>query len=272
MSNTTWDEPVGPWARPHHVRDGVVVAEGFVPLSDGEIAPMGGLWSTVSDLARWVSWLDEANTGHDARTGKLRASSRREMQAMHTYVGQSALDSESAPSGYGFGLLVRDDRVLGHVVGHSGGLPGYGSNMRWVKGTGVGVIGLANVTYAPMSTFTHRALTELHRAGLVVAQTVDPSHLLCERASALVDVLSNWSDQVARSLFADNVESDESFDRRADDARSRTGGELVTLIGVRATSRTSGTAMVSAGLRTFEIEFSLSPVRALIQEYSWKEN
>ena len=271
MANTTWDEPVGSWARPHRVRDGVVVAEGFAPLPDGEIAPMGGLWSTVSDLARWVCWLDEANIGQDSRTGSLRASSRREMQTMHTYVGQSALDSVSAPSGYGFGLLVRDDQVLGHVAGHSGGLPGYGSNMRWAKGSGVGVIGLANVTYAPMSTFTHRALTELHRAGLVSTPTVEPSALLRERAKALVDLLSNWSDQAARELFADNVESDESFDRRADDARCRTGGEPIVLLGVRAANRTTGTAMISVGTRTLAIEFSLSPARALIQEYSWKE-
>jgi hypothetical protein len=100
---------------------------------------------------------------------------------------------------------------------------------------------------------------------------VEPSALLRERAKALVDLLSNWSDQAARELFADNVESDESFDRRADDARCRTGGEPIVLLGVRAANRTTGTAMISVGTRTLAIEFSLSPARALIQEYSWKE-
>ena len=271
MTNTTWDEPSSPSARPHRIRDGVAVSEGAEPLPDGEIAPMGGLWSTVSDLARWVSWLDEANRGDDSRTAKLRASSRREMQTMHTYIGRSALDSMSAPSGYGFGLLVRDDHDLGEVVGHSGGLPGYGSNMRWKKGTGVGVIGLANVTYAPMSTFTHRALTELHRAGLVPAVSWEPTALLRQRATALVNLLGGWSDEVARDLFADNVEPDEPFVRRADDARRRIGGGPIALVDVRAANRTSGTAVVSVGTRTLEIEFSLSPVGASIQEYTWKD-
>ncbi|MEY2610778.1 MAG: hypothetical protein RLZZ128_1427, partial [Actinomycetota bacterium] len=128
MSNTTWDEPNTPSARPHRVQDGQTIHDGPEPLSDGEISPMGGLWSTVADLATWVSWLDEANAGHDSGTGALRASSRREMQTMNTYLGASTLDGVAAPSGYGFGLLVRDDATLGLVAGHSGGLPGYGSN------------------------------------------------------------------------------------------------------------------------------------------------
>jgi CubicO group peptidase (beta-lactamase class C family) len=271
MSNTTWDEPSRPSARPHRMRDGSAVPEGAEPLADGEIAPMGGLWSTVSDLARWVAWLDEANTGHDSGIANLRPSSRREMQTMHTYVGPTVLDSVSAPTGYGFGLLLRDDPTVGHVVGHSGGLPGYGSNMRWRKGSGVGVIGLANVTYAPMSTFTHRALTELHRAGLVPTVSLEPTALLRQRATALVNLLGGWSDEVARDLFADNVEPDEPFDRRADDARRRIGGEPIALVDVRATNRTSGTAVVSVGARTLEIEFSLSPVDGRIQEYTWKD-
>ena len=31
-----------------------------VPLGDGALAPMGGLWSTVEDLATVVSWFDDA--------------------------------------------------------------------------------------------------------------------------------------------------------------------------------------------------------------------
>ena len=191
---------------------------------------------------------------------------------MHTYVGQSSLDSVSAPSGYGFGLLLRDDPVIGPVVGHSGGLPGYGSNMRWKKTSGVGVIGLANVTYAPMSTFTHRALTELHRAGLVPAVSLEPTALLRQRATALVNLLGAWNDEAARILFADNVELDESFDRRSSEARRRLGGEVLQLVAVKATNRTSGSAVARVGPRVIEIDFTLSPADGTIQDYTWKES
>lgn len=191
---------------------------------------------------------------------------------MHTYVGQSSLDSVSAPSGYGFGLLLRDDPVIGPVVGHSGGLPGYGSTMRWRKASGVGVIGLANVTYAPMSTFTHRALTELRRTGHVEASGNEPSVLLRDRARALVELLGAWNDEAARILFADNVELDESFDRRASEARRRLGGEVLQLVEVTATNRTSGTAVARVGPRVIAIDFTLSPADGAIQDYTWKES
>ena len=38
------------------------------------------------------------------------------------------------------GLGVTDDLRLGTVIGHSGGLPGYGSHMRWIPDRGVGVV------------------------------------------------------------------------------------------------------------------------------------
>jgi len=271
MRDTSWDQPAAAWARPHRVRDGVAVDEGVAPLSDGEIAPMGGLWSTVADLARWVSWLDEANRGLDSGTGRLRASSRREMQMMHTYVGQPGIDGVSAPSGYGFGLLVRDDPHTGSTVGHSGGLPGYGSNMRWTRGSGIGVIGLANVTYAPMSTFTHRALTEVHTAGLVAPPRIEPSENLTRRGRMLLELLRSWSDDAAHHLFADNVALDEPFDRRASRARHRLGDEPVSSLQVRASSLTSGSVVVMVGARRVEIEFSLSPADGRIQEYGWKD-
>ena len=40
-------------------RDGAFVDE-LPPLGDGLIAPMGGIWTNVVDLARWVAWLDDA--------------------------------------------------------------------------------------------------------------------------------------------------------------------------------------------------------------------
>ena len=53
------------------------------------------------------------------------------------------------PAYYGFGLFVDEDPALGRVVSHSGGYPGFGSNMRWHPATGLAVIALGNGTYAP---------------------------------------------------------------------------------------------------------------------------
>ena len=66
-----------------------------------------------------------------------------------------------SPAYYGFGLFVDEDPVLGRVVSHSGGYPGFGSNMRWHPATGLGVIALGNGTYAPMSVLAGLVLEAL---------------------------------------------------------------------------------------------------------------
>ena len=46
--------------------------------------------------------------------------------------------------------------VLGRVVSHSGGYPGFGSNMCWHPASGTGVIALGNSTYSAMTPLAVR--------------------------------------------------------------------------------------------------------------------
>ena len=231
MARTSWVQPDhDDWARPFDVVDDVRVPD-IAPLGDGAIAPMGGLWSCVADLAKWVSWLADAfppRNGHDP--SPLRRSSRREMQQVHRAWptvrtpaagdGPDAVPERIDGGGYGFGLFVTHDLRFGHFVQHSGGLPGYGSNMRWLPGRHLGVIALGNVTYAPMALMTRRMVEILDDHGLVVDRKHEPSAALVEATAGLVRLLSNWDDSVAAALFADNVELDEPLLRRATRART----------------------------------------------------
>jgi CubicO group peptidase (beta-lactamase class C family) len=215
MTSTTWDPPTRhEWARPTRAQDGAIIPDGLEPLDDGEIAPMGGLWTTVDDLARWVIWLNQAHSNFDACTAQLSIASRLDMQVMHSYAGVIALDGEKAPTGYGYGLMMRDDPDLGIVNSHSGGLPGYGSNMRWLAGRAIGVVAVSNTTYAPMSVFTHRVLKMLHNANLIPKHNIAVSNVLQQRSEQLVALLNQWTDEQAQLLFADNVALDESLERR----------------------------------------------------------
>ena len=49
--------------------------------------------------------------------------------------------------GYGFGLGISQTCDFAHIVAHSGGLPGFGSLMRWLPEYGVGIIAFGNLTY-----------------------------------------------------------------------------------------------------------------------------
>jgi CubicO group peptidase (beta-lactamase class C family) len=156
LDRTTWTQPEhDDWARP----------PGEVPLGHGALAGMGGLWSNIEDLARWIAFLDDAFPARDDPDhGPLRRSSRREMQQVHRARPLARSDAhgegiDHAPAridagGYGYGLQVLHDDRFGVIVGHGGGLPGYGSHMRWLPGRRVGVVALANATYAPMGRLT----------------------------------------------------------------------------------------------------------------------
>lgn len=217
LDRTTWVQPHhDDWARPHRVVDGRIEPEGTPLQGDGGIAPMGGLWTTVADLATWARFLDDAFPPRDdADDAPLRRSSRREMQRMHTFDGTRTLAGEQLIMGYGYGLRVGTSPTMGRLVTHAGGLPGFGSNMRWLQGRRLGAIAVSNRTYAPMSELTMRMLQQLWRAGLGTRPAPTVSAELDEAVRRLVELLADWDDATADELFADNVAPDDAYARRA---------------------------------------------------------
>lgn len=191
----------------------------------GAFAPMGGVFSCVDDLARWVSGFAAAfpSGGGDGGPHPLRPATRREMQLPQVAVMPQAFTrlpgdpAATGPASYGFGLFVEEGAARGRVVQHSGGYPGFGSNMRWHPATGTGVIVLANSTYAAASALAVRLLDAALRlaapAGPVrPASEPWPATLAArEQVSAL---LRSWDDTAAARLFSENVAQDEPMAQR----------------------------------------------------------
>ena len=262
MSATTWVAPSTPAVGCRWVDDHWIAED---PLGDGAFAAMGGLWSNVDDLARWVSFLlDEFPPRDDVDEGPLRRSSRREMQQVSRGLPMSVttLDhgkTRLGPSGYGIGLNVIYDLTLGHMVAHSGGLPGFGSNMRWSIDSGVGVIALGNVTYAPMAVLTRDLFDVLEDSGVLPLPIPLSSEMLSIASNKLVDLLFEWDDDVADALFADNVFLDNERHRRRHEAacfRSACGPVVARTLGVDAA--TSGTMVLQCELGAARVELQLS--------------
>jgi len=225
MASTAWSRDTLP--------GGVRIAEGYrwqdetfvpedEPLGDGQIAPMGGIWSTVEDLSKWVAFfLDAFPPRDEPDDGPLARAARREMQQLRRVdeVTSVALRRGGAERvlarGYGIGLAVTHDVRLGTMVGHSGGFPGFGSHMRWLPDRGLGLVALGNVTYAPMSTACLEAIERLADAdALPPRRRVTPAPELTRAAAKVRGLLESWDDAEAAALFADNVFLDESRDRR----------------------------------------------------------
>lgn len=187
-----------------------------MPFSDpGVFSAMGGLFSTVEDLARWVCWLADAFPPRDgADPGPLRRASRRAMQQVNRAVPppRPAADTSDGAHpltvGYGHGLMIQQDPVWGTVAAHSGGYPGFGSHMRWHPDTGLGVIVLTNARYATGRVQATAALGVLLTA---LADQPGPEALWPETVQArnvVERLLRGWDSTLADAWFADNVDLD----------------------------------------------------------------
>jgi len=160
--------------------------------------------------------------------------------------------------------------VLGPLAGHSGGLPGYGSNMRWAPGRRLGVIALANVTYAPMAELTLRIFDALHAAGEVPESSVKVSATIERLATELVALLNDWDDARADALFTDNVALDESYTRRrsAATAVAADNGRF-TISSITALSGAGADVVLTNGAGSYKLEVELAPlVPARIESFS----
>lgn len=190
-------------------------------LAHGSFGSMGGLWTTTRDLAKYVAFLMSAFPPRDdADNGPIKRSSAREMQQFARLPASSVVrgnvDSplQLALSGYGFGLGVSQDCRFAYVVGHGGGLPGYGSLMRWLPEYGVGLIAMSNLTYGGFNGLFNDSLSALYRTGALRPRTVVPSQALLDAQRDISQLIIKWDDSLANRVAADNLFLDVAADVR----------------------------------------------------------
>jgi hypothetical protein len=143
-------------------------------------------------------------------------------------VTRDAVDSplRLLAGGYGFGLRVWQTCGASHLVEHSGGLPGFGSRMRWLPEHGVAIIAMGNLTYTSWARVTDDALDALARTGGLKPRTPQPSAALSAAREAINRLLDRWDDGEARAIAADNLFLDSPMERRRaqiEAARTRLG-------------------------------------------------
>lgn len=191
-------------------------------LAHGSFGAMGGLWTSANDLALYVSFLMSAFPPRDeAEKGPVHRSSAREMQqsarSQPAFAFRNTVDGplQLGVGSYGYGLGVTQDCRFSHVVGHGGGLPGYGSLMRWWPEYGVGMIAMGNVTYAGFGGLFADALAALHATGAMQPRIVQPSRALLTAQKDVSQLVIKWDDALATRIAADNLFLDETLVRRA---------------------------------------------------------
>lgn len=141
-------------------------------MKDGAFGAMGGVETSASDYAKWVTMLLSAWPARDGPdTGPVKRSSVREIVTGANYA-VAAMRNPAAGGApcrraqvYAMGWSVIDDCDLGRIVAHSGGYPGYGSYVLLLPDKGVGIFGFASRTYQGPSTPITRAALALKAAG-----------------------------------------------------------------------------------------------------------
>jgi CubicO group peptidase (beta-lactamase class C family) len=200
-------------------------------LPHGAFGSMGGLLTSAQDLGRYVAWQLSAFPPRDEdEVGPLRRSSAREMQQEWRPYAFSADrqngQTRATSGGYGYGLRVSRDCRFERIVGHGGGLPGFGSYMSWLPEYGVGLFAMANLTYAAPTRPIDEALDALLRTGALRPRELPPSAALLSARAALVRLFEGWDDTTATKMAAENLFLDypaQSIQRDMERARASVG-------------------------------------------------
>jgi len=237
-------------------------------LHDGSWGAMGGLVTTLTDFSRYVAFhLDAWPPRDDTESGPLRRATRREMHRPWEVVSVPAdfTDLAGQPiarvAGYSTGLSWNQDSRGIIWVRHAGGLPGFGSEYRFLPDHGVGLIAFANRTYAPMTAVNARAMEILIEKARIPARVVVAPPFLVRRAGQLARILQDWNaldvrDALASNLFLDRSEEDRRIESQEMLLRA---GKVVAVEPVEALNQLRGTFRIRGERGVIEVFFTLMP-------------
>jgi hypothetical protein len=218
---------------------------------------------------------------NDAERGPLKRSSLREMHQIGRIntLDMAARRPDESPcptvTGYGYGLGWTKDCEGRIAVGHSGGLPGYGSNWRILPEHGLGVVLLANRTYASAAAANTKVVDLLVRKLQLPARTIPASAILQQRKAELVQFLPHWPESARQSgIFSENFFPDRSIELRRKQAEElfEIAGPIQRVTEMQALNHLRGTFVYEGENGSVEAWFTLSPENPpLIQELKLRE-
>jgi len=246
-------------------------------LHDGSYGAMGGLITTIEDFSKYMALHLAAWPPRDDReTGPLKRSSIREMQYPWDLSVLNVLakttDARPCPTinAYGYGLRYTRDCDNRVYVGHTGGLPGFGSQWSIMPEYGVGIVAFANLTYAKAGLINTKVLDTLLTLSGIAPRQLPPSTILKQRKSELLKLLPTWDKAAESRLFADNFFMDYSLEQLKTAAKDIfiKAGQIKNVSEVMAENQLRGYFILNGAHANIKISFTLTPENpALLQEF-----
>lgn len=283
MNDTKWEYsevPEGQLAHGYRWRDGTWEEVPLLP--DGAFGAMGGLISSLEDYSKYVALHMEAwPPRNEVDNGPLQRSSLREMHHPWNISGMNP--GFAYPSGrvcgivtaYGYGLSWLRDCDKREYVGHSGGLPGFGSNWRFLPEYGIGIISFANRTYAPTTSINLEVLDTLIIQARLKPRSLPASTILQQRQQELTRLLPNWDNAESSQLFAENFFDDYSLEALKKETQTlfKKAGKIVAIREIVPENQLRGAYILVGENTNLKVSFTLTPEnRPLIQAFQIKED
>jgi CubicO group peptidase (beta-lactamase class C family) len=248
-----------------------------VPLEHhGSFGAMGGLITSIEDFTAYVAlhlsaWPPRSDPDH----GPLTRSSLREMHQpwrfgslMPGFRYPNGRECPSARSyAYGLGWMRDCDGKV--TIGHSGGLPGFGSNWTMMPDYGLTVMSFDNRTYGGTSTLNLAVLDTILTLTGLEPRHLPVSDVLERRKNQLVAILPDWEGAEQSGLFAENF----FMDYRLTDVVQRTkelyaeAGEIKGSGAMMPLNHLRGTFVLEGERKDIHVFFTLTPEKdPLIQQ------
>jgi len=200
-------------------------------MKDGAFGAMGGVETSANDYAKWVAFLLSAWPARDEPDrGAVRRGTVREIVTGANFISGTMRNPAVGGTpcrqarAYAMGWNVVDDCDLGTVVTHSGGYPGYGSNVLLLPDKGVGLFVFTSKTYGGGGLPNFRAALALAKAG---ALTSPPMPGNAGLSSAYNAARAVWrSGDIAAAPLANNIMMDHDaagWRKIVDDVKAEVG-------------------------------------------------
>ena len=250
-------------------------------LHDGSYGAMGGLITSVEDFSKYMAYHQAAwPPRSDTDAGPVKRSSVREMQQPWTF---NFLNPQfKYPSGrtcamtssYAYGLRWSRDCDGRVYVGHTGGLPGFGSQWWVMPDYGIGVVACGNLTYAGMGNANWAVLDTLIRLADLKPRQLPVSPILTQRKNELMKLLPEWNNAEKSGIFAENFFPDKSvaYRRQAVKDLYAKAGKIVRVGELIPENQLRGRFLIEGEQANIDVFFTLPPENpALIQQLDFRE-
>ncbi|MEE9473195.1 MAG: serine hydrolase domain-containing protein [Acidimicrobiia bacterium] len=277
MNSTVWEYENAPGDHLALGYDWVDEAWVNIPLEHhGSFGAMGGLITSIEDFTAYVGLhLSAWPPRSDADAGPLKRSSLREMH--HPWRFAYLVPAFSYPNGrecasaraYAYGLTWMEDCDGKVMIGHSGGLPGFGSNWTMLPEYGLAVMSFDNRTYGGTSWLNMGVLDTILALTGLEPRRLPVSDILEQRKNQLVAMLPDWEGAESSGLFAENF----FMDNRLSDVVERTrelyeeAGEIMGVGEMVPVNQLRGSFVLEGEKKNIQVFFTLTPERdPLIQQ------